>query len=213
MIACAGGSLSPDRHYNNGAEWIQYGIKDPADNLSCQVHMYLDPNQGGGTDDIVSKTIGVERLKPTVDWCRANKVKCFLGEIGFDGMNPLAKAAWAELDPYMNSCSDVLLGWTWWAFGSRDWWTWYRFSLDPQNGQDSPEMNVIEGSFVTAPPPVVVDNTAALTARITQLEAELVKWQAAVSSSSQKLASVSADYAELITVLQEIVGTAEAALA
>ena len=81
-------------------------LTDPGKNIVVGVHMYLDQNAGGGSDDIVSATIGVERLKVTVDWAKANGYKVFLGEFAVNANNSLGPTAIKNLLDYMwaNSC-------------------------------------------------------------------------------------------------------------
>jgi hypothetical protein len=42
----------------------------------------------------------------------------------------------------MNDNNDVWLGWTWWAAGP--WWGEYMFTVEPKNGQDRPQMAILE---------------------------------------------------------------------
>lgn len=108
-------------------------LTDPGKNMAMNVHMYFDTNAGGGADDIVSATIGVERAKVAVDWARANGVKIFFGEFGVNSNNSLAPVAIKNFLDYLNANQDVVLGCHWWAYGPPTWWSGYRFTLCPTN--------------------------------------------------------------------------------
>lgn len=116
---------------SNANGWLT--LRDPANNLCCSVHMYLDPNAGGGTNDIVSATIGVERMTKLVTWARANNIRVHLSEFGASSANSLAPTAVKNLLDYINANQDIVIGWAWWAYGPPSWWGGYRFTLCPKN--------------------------------------------------------------------------------
>jgi len=124
-------------------------LTDPANNMACTVHMYFDANAGGGADDIVSATIGVDRLKVTVDWARANGVKVHLGEFGLNASNSLAASTMTNLLNYLNANKDVILGCAWWAYGPPTWWGTYHFTACPSSNYtvDSPQMKLLKPFF------------------------------------------------------------------
>ncbi|MBS2014123.1 MAG: glycoside hydrolase family 5 protein [Deltaproteobacteria bacterium] len=117
------------------------GISDPANNLLFEAHQYLDSDSSGQSDTCVSSTIGRERLAPFVAWLRANRRRGFIGELA-GGRNATCYEAIADMVGYITSQSDVLVGWTWWAAGP--WWpASYPFTLEPLDGIDRPQMNVL----------------------------------------------------------------------
>lgn len=133
-------------------------LVDPASNLAVQVHMYFDANSGGGATDIPSDDIGVQRLKPVVDWARGRGLQVMLCEIALSATNSIAAAAWKKTLDYMEANKDVLLGWQWWAYGPPVWWGTYRFSLCPTSNYtvDSAQVTLIKPALaapVTPPPP------------------------------------------------------------
>lgn len=145
---------------SNATGWLT--LKDPLNNMIASVHMYLDANSGGGSDDIVSPTIGVERLTNVVNWAKANNVKVHLSEIGANvkSTNPAAataKAALLNVFSYIEVNKTTVVGWSWWAYGPPAWWGGYRFALSPVNvssyGIDSAQMAFIAPFFT---PPVSV---------------------------------------------------------
>jgi endoglucanase len=112
-------------------------VKDPLDHWVIEVHQYVDADCSGTHRQIVSPTIGSERLQGFVQWCREHKMRAVLGEFGV----PVVPDGDKCLHDMLNSMerdSDVWLGWTWWAAGSR--WGEYLFTIEPKNGQDRPQM-------------------------------------------------------------------------
>jgi endoglucanase len=112
-------------------------IKDPVDYWAIEVHQYLDKDSSGTHNEVVSPTIGSERLKTFVDWCRENKMRAVLGEFGVP-VTANGEASLHDMLKSMERDSDVWLGWTWWAAGSL--WHEYLFTIEPKNGQDRPQM-------------------------------------------------------------------------
>jgi endoglucanase len=141
--------VAPGNNWTGAYSWDQsfYGtsnsvamldITDPIDNTLFEAHQYLDGNDSGGSATCVSTTIGSERLKPWVDWLRANGKKGLLGEFG-GGNNATCQAAVTDMLTYLTANSDVVSGWLWWGAGP--WWPAdYIFGLDPQGGVDRPQM-------------------------------------------------------------------------
>jgi endoglucanase len=117
-------------------------IEDPGDNYAYEVHQYLDADSSGSHPEVVSATIGSERLKPFVQWCREHKKRALLGEFGA-GVGDMQKQAIEDMLSAMEHDRDVWLGWTWWAAGA--WWGEYMFTLEPKDGKDRPQMEWLQG--------------------------------------------------------------------
>jgi endoglucanase len=115
-------------------------VVDPGDNMLFEAHQYMDDNSSGSSDECVSRTVGRERLTPFVKWLRDNKKKGVVGELA-GGRNADCNAAVEEMLSYVMESSDVLDGWLWWAGGPM--WGDYRFTLEPSDGVDRPQMAVI----------------------------------------------------------------------
>jgi len=79
----------------------------------------------------VSSTIGKERLKEATEWCKSNKVKCFLGEIGAGSNQDCIDAVNGALCA-MQQAEGAWIGALWWAAGQ--WWHDYFQSIEPPNG-------------------------------------------------------------------------------
>lgn len=143
--------IMPGVNYTSAATWSTDNdqwktLKDPASNLVMQVHMYFDSGGGGSGTDIVSDTIGVQRLTNAVTWARAHGAKLFLAEVALQGGSTLATNAWQHLLAFMQSNEDVIIGWTWWAYGPASWWGGYQFTLDQKSGKDSAQMTLLTSS-------------------------------------------------------------------
>lgn len=95
------------------------GIRDPQNHVAIEVHQYLDGDSSGKTRDIVSETIGVERIAAFEAWAREHKFKAFLGEFGA-GADQRGLAALSNLVRALERAPDVWIGWTAWAAGP--WW-------------------------------------------------------------------------------------------
>jgi endoglucanase len=141
LILVPGNSWSGAHSWKDGGDQSNakciLSIKDPLDYWAVEVHQYVDADSSGRRRAVVSPTIGSERLKGFVDWCRQHRVRAVLGEFGV----PVVPDGEQCLDDMLQSMErdrDVWLGWTWWAAGS--WWGEYMFTIEPRNGQDRPQM-------------------------------------------------------------------------
>lgn len=123
-------------------------VVDPGNNIVFEAHQYLDESSGGETGNCVSSTIGRERLTPFVDWLRKNGKKGFIAEFA-GGNNAKCNTAIADMLDAMEEASDVLNGWTWWAAGPD--WQDYRFSIEPKNGADAPQMGLLTPRLIGLP--------------------------------------------------------------
>jgi endoglucanase len=169
--------LVPGNAWTGAHTWTQnwYGtpnasvmltITDPGNNFAFDVHQYLDNDSSGTTSQIVSPTIGQERLVQFTNWLRTNNRRGFLGEfavansrIGSSGTQ-IGDEAIHEMLDYIEANQEVWLGWTWWAAGP--WWGNYMFSLEPTNlGQtnqaDRAAMAVLQQHFVSPMPMLAGD--------------------------------------------------------
>ncbi len=82
--------------------------------------------------------IGADRLKPFVDWLKANNARGFIGEYGV----PDTDARWLTvLDNFLTAMDTAGLGGTYWAGGP--WWGNYQLGVEPRSGQDRPQMAIL----------------------------------------------------------------------
>lgn len=213
LIAC------PGANWTGASDWVSGGnaaafltLTDPANALAFQVHEYLDPDGGGGTNQIVSATIGVDRLTAAVTWARAHGKQLFLAEIGFSASSSLAVAAASNLFGFLAANSDVVLGWAWWAYGPIAWWENGTFTLcpTPDFKTDSPQMKLVAPYLASAsqPPPVVVTPPPPPVATPTP-DPQIAALQAQVTTLTGQLAAVNqtvAKYQAAVTAIRTAVG-------
>jgi endoglucanase len=115
-------------------------IVDPGDNVIFEAHQYLDADSSGAGEQCVSPTIGTARLAPFLKWLRDNHRRGMLGELA-GARNPTCYAAVHDMLTTIMASSDVLVGWLWWGGGPG--WGEYKFTLEPLNGTERPQMGVI----------------------------------------------------------------------
>jgi|GEM_PF-555080 len=151
------GAWAWDATWYNGPNSVHMlNIEDPLNNYAFDVHQYLNSNSSGGNQQIVSETIGQERLVDFTGWLKANELRGFLGEFAVgdstigDSLGQIGDEAINNMLNYIEANDDVWLGWTWWAAGP--WFTEYFFSLEPNNlGQpnqtDRIQMDVLRPHF------------------------------------------------------------------
>lgn len=128
--------------------WVAYSdnlkdLKDPSDNIIYQAHMYFDKHDSGAylTEDMtkVTEDVGVNKLKPFVEWLKANNKKGMIGELGVPSDDPV----WlASLDKAIAYLSENCVPTTYWAAGP--WWGRYKLSIEPQNGVEKPQWTVLK---------------------------------------------------------------------
>jgi hypothetical protein len=106
--------------------------------------------------------VGWERLTNFTAWARANNVKGFLGEFAVAnstiGTGQIGGAALTNMLTYIQTNSDVWLGWAWWGGGP--WWGNYMFTIEPSNiGLPSQADQLVMGvvkHFFPIPAPALV---------------------------------------------------------
>ena len=135
-------------------------IVDSGNNFAFDVHQYLDSDGSGSHTNIVSATIGLERLTNFTTWLKLNNRIGFLGEFAVPnaiigpGASQNGDEALTNMLSHIQNNSDVWLGWTWWAAGP--WWGNYMFTLEKTaGGADQPAMAVLK-SFIPIPAPSLV---------------------------------------------------------
>ena len=190
--------VMPGTAWTGAGSWVESGnaagwnLVDPLNNTFVQLHLYLDQNSGGGAVDVVSPTIGVERMARATSWARAKGLKLFLGEVGMTAAN--GKLAWDNLMTYCEANSDVIIGWTWWAQGPLAWWGGYQFTLRNGAGGDTAQMAMVVPYLKPAVAPVDV---SALTTKITSLTSDVTTLKAQISTLTTQTTSLIAQIAGL----------------
>jgi len=148
-------------------------IADPGHNIAFEVHLYFDDDNSGSTPNIVSVTIGSERIAGFTQWLRQHGYQGLLGEFAVAGQtigatsSQIGDEALDDLLGAIENDADAWLGWTWWAGGP--WLGEYMFTLEPQNlGQanetDRPQMAVLQPHLLPEPGSAIWPGIAAVAA-------------------------------------------------
>jgi hypothetical protein len=139
----------PGTYWDSAATWtssdnatvIGSGVVDPAHNFAFEVHQYLDTWGAGTQSDVVSATIGAQRLAAVTAWAEATGNKLFLGEFGVSS-DAVSLEALNNMLSFMQQHSDVWEGGTYWAAGA--WQGQYMYSVEPAQGIDKPQMAILD---------------------------------------------------------------------
>jgi endoglucanase len=141
----------PGSYFDGGWTWtisdnaavVGGGVVDPLNNYMFEVHQYLDKDGSGGSDGIVSPTIGADRLAEATAWARRAGKKFFLGEFG-TASDATSMAALEHLLEFIQQNGDVWAYAAWWGAGDRFYD--YMFSIEPvdyASPVDKPQMQAI----------------------------------------------------------------------
>lgn len=160
--------LQPTGTYSDAARWMQngpalLGVVDPANNLIYSAHCYTDRDKAGEWDQGGSVTgelvgsgkpyaslsaalnVGVDRVKPFVDWCVANNVRGLVGE--WASPATIDQQNWDEVTgrmlSYMKNNGNGLISSTQWAHGGIDLNSKTRMQARRDNSSPSLPINVL----------------------------------------------------------------------
>ncbi len=141
--------LVPGSYWDGAWSWtttdnaavVGTGVKDPLKNFAFEVHQYLDIDGSGTHANVVSDTVGVERLTAITQWAQSTGNKLFLGEFGV-ASDSTSLTALDKMLTYMGQHTDVWQGGTYWAGGA--WWGDYMYSAEPANGVDKPQLTILQ---------------------------------------------------------------------
>lgn len=117
-------------------------LKDPADNLVYSAHLYLDKGSSGRYDQPITGSfdpmLGVNRVKPFVEWLAKNNKRGQLGEFGVPDNDP----RWLEaMDNLLSYLHDQCVPVAYWAAGP--WWDKDPVAIEPIDGQPRPQWAVL----------------------------------------------------------------------
>jgi endoglucanase len=137
--------IAGDR-YSSAFHWQKYNtqlindpwMRDPKNNLVYEAHQYLDFDYSGTytkRPETFAPMLGVERVKPWVEWLKKNKLRGYLGEHGIPDFSPSAVVATDNLLAYLN---ENCIPSTYWAAGPR--WGENIMSLDVRSGKHRPQL-------------------------------------------------------------------------
>lgn len=137
--------IAGDR-YSSAFHWQKYNpqlindpwMRDPKNNLVYEAHQYLDHDYSGtyrNRNETFAPMLGVERVKPWVEWLKKNKLRGYLGEHGIPDFSPSAVVATDNLLAYLN---ENCIPSSYWAAGPR--WGENIMALDVTSGKHRPQM-------------------------------------------------------------------------
>jgi hypothetical protein len=101
---------------------------------------------------------------------------------------------------YLNQNSDVWLGWAYWAAGP--WWGNYRFSIEPSNGVDRPQTDVLQEAIPIPQPQLTLR-------RVPQLNDVAATYATRYGFKYQPQASFSLESGSWASFGNSITGTAQ----
>ena len=143
-IVVAGNTWSSAERWNDINQGLE-NLNDPSDNLIYEAHCYFDRDASGiyrasYDEEGAYPTIGVDRVRPFVDWLKKHGKRGMVGEYGVPGDDP----RWLEcLDLFLNYLAENGVEGTYWAAGSR--WNKYILGVHPENDYtvDRPQTAVL----------------------------------------------------------------------
>jgi len=134
-------------NYSSPETWAQYNdrlkyLVDPANNMMFNAHCYFDDDRSGHykrsyEECGANEMTGVERIRPFINWINENGKRGFVGEFGV----PRNDVRWLRvMDNFLRYLMQNGIGGCYWAAGH--WWKDYPLSIEPDNGNDQPQMYV-----------------------------------------------------------------------
>jgi endoglucanase len=117
-------------------------VADPAGEVLYEAHCYFDHDNSGHYEHDYAEELaadarlekrGIDRLRPFLRWCAANRVRGFLGEFGVPGNDPRWQALLAR---FLEDLDRAGMEGCYWAAG--EWWGAYPLSIQPGAESQSP---------------------------------------------------------------------------
>jgi endoglucanase len=142
-------------HWSNAFCWqivnADLWVHDPSDNVMYQAHQYFDGDQSGQyladyDADRAYPLIGIDRLRPFVEWCQMRGARCVVGEFGVPDDDPRWLDVLDHVLWYLDQNGIVGLYWAGGSFLGD-----YRLSVEPRRGEDRPQMAVLARYAQRAP--------------------------------------------------------------
>lgn len=138
--------LVPGYSWQSAADWQSASdclrnLYDPANKLIYSAHEYFDEDKSGTYKSACTdKQIGVTRAQPFLDWLQKNNKIGMFTEYGIP-----ADPCWEQTLTYFMQAiytNPNIIGGVYWAAGP--FWGDYPLSIEPVNGQDKPQMKILE---------------------------------------------------------------------
>ncbi|WP_404440512.1 glycoside hydrolase family 5 protein [Stutzerimonas chloritidismutans] len=141
--------------FSNAFFWEQFNtqlisdpwMRDPKNNLVFEAHQYLDKDHSGtytNRAETFDPMIGVNRVKPWVEWLKKHNLRGYLGEHGISDFSPSAVVATDKLLAYLQqNCIPS----SYWAAGP--WWGDNHMALDVSTNKARPQLPVLQKHAAT----------------------------------------------------------------
>jgi endoglucanase len=149
IIMVSGDAWSSARGWRTGINKdLHEKVRDPQNNLVFEAHCYFDKDNSGSykkgyDDEGATPDIGIEYVRPFVEWCREKNVRGFIGEYGV----PDTDTRWlVTMDRFLAYLRENNMSSAYWAGGP--WWGKYALSIEPQDARARTDA----GGAQTAPP-------------------------------------------------------------
>ena len=143
-------------HWSSAMRWKEVSddlknLNDPSDNLIFEAHCYFDNDASGiyrksYDEEGAYPNIGIDRVKPFIDWLNVNNLRGFVGEYGIPGND----IRWLEcLDKFLDYISKHNVNGTYWAAGAQ--WNNYILSVHPEDNysKDRVQLKVLTRYLLT----------------------------------------------------------------
>ena len=117
-------------------------VTDPANKIVYEAHTYFDDDFSGkyktpiGSTDVAARA--TQRLQPFLTWLQTHSQRGAIGETGV----PMDDPRWLlALTRFLDMTDAACVDWFMWAGGA--WRPTYELNLEPINGQDRPQIQLI----------------------------------------------------------------------
>jgi endoglucanase len=140
-IMVSGDDFSGTRFWRTSRnEKLNENVRDPQNNLVFEAHCYFDKNLSGSyaksyDEEGASPNVGIEHVRPFVEWCKEKGVRGYIGEFGA----PNTDARWlVTMDRFCAYLKENKISSTYWAGGP--WWDKYPLSIEPTDARADPNV-------------------------------------------------------------------------
>lgn len=149
--------IIPGYNWQNAQNWTKNNpglpLKNTDDNLIYSAHIYFDSTYNGKyaksfDEDKRNTNIGVTESSDFREWLHTNNVKGIFTEFGVPDNDP----RWLSvMDLFLESVQEDphIMGAIYWSAGP--WWKDYLLSIEPQNGSERPQMQILQKYTFTQP--------------------------------------------------------------
>ncbi|KAJ3032997.1 hypothetical protein HDV00_006859 [Rhizophlyctis rosea] len=123
-------------------------LSDPLGKTSIDIHQFIDPDRNGGNSNGACSTEFdfISNINNITTWLREHGRTAWLGEFAI-GQFQTCYTALSNLLPYLETNSDVWVGWVYWAAGSA-WGGWWMGIEPSTSGSATPQTAIFKDYLV-----------------------------------------------------------------